>query len=391
MCEEGGVAANERGIVLYAALLILSLLMAIGVGAFISTQNNFKISSNLRGEQVAFYLAEAGIEWSKAEIGKATAHPPDSLEATRNFARGTFSVSTVNSILLSPLVAKSVVRSTGAFTRSSSVIQAQITKAYDLVDAALALRGNTARFNFTGDEFVISGMDYDPLTGATISGSNAYPGISVSEGALKRQIESELSSSQLENVTGTDRDGSRIGLSDFLPASSIARLADDLCSAPHAVVALIPSEGHLSVADQNWGNRASPQLRCIEGLSAEENSVHFNANFSGAGIMVVRNADLVLSGPYRWDGLIIVTGNNIALKVIGGDTKEIYGALMINEAGAYSESKPPSLDIQGTVRLLFSRFALENISPLVPMETMAGLYASLPFSITQNYWRIATP
>jgi len=391
MPEKGRLIHSEHGMVLYTSLLVLSLLMAVGVGAFFSTQNNFKISSNLKGENVAFYLAEAGIEWSKSQIGTATSHPPDFLETAQVLAQGTFTVSTVTSTAESPLVAKSVVRSTGTFARSSSTIQAQIRKVYDLADAALALRGNAVQIRFTGEAFTLSGMDHDPVTAGPVASSKSYPGISVPDEILKGRVEGELSSAQMENILGTDQSGAKVAPSDFLPGSSITRLADDLCGAVHAIVTSVPPEGDLSVQNENWGTRGSPQLRCIEGLPGAEDVVRFSGNFSGAGILVVRNAALVLSGAYRWDGLILVSGNNVALQVVGGETKEIYGSLMINESGAYSESNPLNLDIQGMVRALFSRSALENIGSLIPSEIMLRLYGTMPYTLTQNYWRIITP
>jgi hypothetical protein len=207
MRHTGSSIKNQRGIVLYTSLLILSLLMAVGVGAFVSTQNNFRISSNLRGESVAFYLAEAGIEWSKSEMARATAHPPDSLNIQQGLAAGSFSVAVVSSVALSPLAAKSIVRSTGAFARSTSTIQARLTKTFDLGDAAMALRGNFGRASFAGDSFVLSGMDHDPLTGQRISGAGSYPGISVPDESIKSRVESSLSGSQLDNISGTDRNG----------------------------------------------------------------------------------------------------------------------------------------------------------------------------------------
>ncbi len=391
MQDAGGSSDSQRGLVLYASLLILSLLMAIGVGAFVSTQNNFKISGNLKGESIAFYLAEAGIEWSKNEIARATTHPPDSLNFNHSLAGGTFSVSAVSSVALSALAARSVVRSTGEFTRSSSTIQAQLTKTFDLGDAAMALRGNFGRTQLAGDSFLLSGMDHDPLTGQMVPGTGSYPGISVPDESIKSRVESALSGSQLDNIEGTDQNGAPIASSESLPSHVIASLAHDLCRSAHATVVSIPVEGDLFVENQTWGSRASPQLRCVEGLGTGGDLVRFNGNFSGAGILVVRNADLVLAGTYRWDGLIVVTGENVAFKVVGEDVKEIYGSLIVNETSANPEPNALGLDIQGAIRVLFSRVALGGVAALVPSTTLNAIYGALPYRITQNYWRIVTP
>jgi hypothetical protein len=110
-------------------------------------------------------------------------------------------------------------------------------------------------------------------------------------------------------------------------------------------------------------------------------------NFSGAGILVVRDAELVASGVFRWDGLIVVTGNDVGFRVVGEENKEILGALMINEAGAAIGAGPAILDIQGAVRILHSRSALGAAASLVQTPTLANTYDWLPFYLKQDYWR----
>ncbi|MPZ77450.1 MAG: hypothetical protein GEU77_13100 [Deltaproteobacteria bacterium] len=389
--SRSGPIGDERGVVLYSALLLLSLLMTVGVQAIVSTQSNFKISSNLRGENVAFYFADAGIEWSKNEIARTMVHPPAPLDSTQNISTGTFSVSTLSSVAVSSLIAKSVVRSAGSFGSSSQVIQAELMKRYQLADAALALRGNASSANFGGDLFSISGMDYDPTTREPIVNARSYAGISVSQAAVKDQLETQMSASQLANISGTDRDGATISVSDMLPTEAIARLGADLCAAGNAQVTAIPAESSISVTDQSWGSESAPELRCIDGSFSPGDSITLGGNSSGTGILVVRNSDLILDGAFRWEGLIIITGSNISLKVLEAGGKEIFGAVIVNETGTYSESSPPSLDLQGAIKVLFSRSALENAATLASANALAGVHGSLPFEIIQNYWRLITP
>ena len=76
----------------------------------------------------------------------------------------------------------------GAFGRRlgtpSHTIQAQLTKTYDLADAALGLRGNAAAVNLAGGTIVISGADYDPVT-AGPSAAKSRPAVSASSDALR--------------------------------------------------------------------------------------------------------------------------------------------------------------------------------------------------------------
>lgn len=381
---------DQRGMVLYSSLLILSLLVAVGVGARVMLQSDFKLLANMRASMEAFYVAEAGIEWSKDEIRKNFSHPPILPSRAQSFSSGNFSVSFLSPTAVTSLVARIVVRSTGAVGSSSQVVQAQVTKTYDLADGAISLRGSANRVNFAGNPLLISGVDYDPATGQAVAGSKARPAISVPDEILQGLVEQGLSENQQSGNVGSGGGTSAIAESDFIPASAVVRFADGLCSSAQAVTAFVPSDGMLLLAGQTWGTRTSPQLRCIEGLAGPGDSVNLGGGVTGAGILVVRNADLIVSGSLQWEGLIVVTGSNVSFKVTGGESKEIYGSLMVNETGTPGTGTA-ILDIQGSVRVLFSRPALNRVASLIPASTLNATYSSLPSMISQEYWRTVTP
>ena len=381
---------DQRGMVLYSSLLILSLLVAVGVGARVMLQSDFKLLANMRASMEAFYVAEAGIEWSKDEIRKNFSHPPILPSRAQSFSSGNFSVSFLSPTAVTSLVARIVVRSTGAVGSSSQVVQAQVTKTYDLADGAVSLRGSANRVNFAGNPLLISGVDYDPATGQAVAGSKARPAISVPDEILQGLVEQGLSENQQSGNVGSGGGTSAIAESDFMPASAVVRFADGLCSSAQAVTTLVPSDGVLLLAGQTWGTRTSPQLRCVEGLAGPGDSVNLGGGVTGAGILVVRNADLIVSGSLQWEGLIVVTGSNVSFKVTGGESKEIYGSLMVNETGTPGTGTA-ILDIQGSVRVLFSRPALNRVASLIPASTLNATYSSLPSMISQEYWRTVTP
>jgi len=381
---------DQRGMVLYSSLLILSLLVAVGVGARVMLQSDFKLLANMRASMEAFYVAEAGIEWSKDEIRKNFSHPPILPSRAQSFSSGNFSVSFLSPTAVTSLVARIVVRSTGAVGSSSQVVQAQVTKTYDLADGAVSLRGSANRVNFAGNPLLISGVDYDPATGQAVAGSKARPAISVPDEILQGLVEQGLSENQQSGNVGSGGGTSAIAESDFMPASAVVRFADGLCSSAQAVTTLVPSDGVLLLAGQTWGTRTSPQLRCVEGLAGPGDSVNLGGGVTGAGILVVRNADLIVSGSLQWEGLIVVTGSNVSFKVTGGESKEIYGSLMVNETGTPGTGTA-ILDIQGSVRVLFSRPALNRLASLIPSSTLNATYSSLPSMISQEYWRTVTP
>ena len=214
--------------------------------------------------------------------------------------------------------------------------------------------------------------------------------ISVPDEILQGLVEQGLSENQQSGNVGSGGGTSAIAESDFIPASAVVRFADGLCSSAQAVTALVPSDGMLLLAGQTWGTRTSPQLRCIEGLAGPGDSVNLGGGVTGAGILVVRNADLIVSGSLQWEGLIVVTGSNVSFKVTGGESKEIYGSLMVNETGTPGTGTA-ILDIQGSVRVLFSRPALNRVASLIPASTLNATYSSLPSMISQEYWRTVTP
>jgi hypothetical protein len=156
------------------------------------------------------------------------------------------------------------------------------------------------------------------------------------------------------------------------------------------LVSAIPAEGSLIVENQIWGDQSTPQLRCIDGLAGSGDGLTMAGSNSGSGILIVTNADLILTGTFRWDGLIIVTGNSVSFRVSGSNSKNIFGALLLNETGSPAGGFP-IMDVQGGLELLFSRAALTRSAGLIPNATFAGLYATLPSAISQDYWRSVSP
>ncbi|HUK41921.1 MAG TPA: hypothetical protein VLX11_12770 [Candidatus Acidoferrales bacterium] len=377
--------------ILLTSLLLLSLLLAVGLGSMTSVQNEFLIMQNLRGGMSALYLADAGVEWGKAQIDALAGNPPVLSGATQNFPSGTFAVTFLSAARLSPLISRIVLRSTGTAGTSSQTVQAQVSKIYDLADGALALRGNSRNTKFAGVPFQISGLDYDSSKNAPVLGSRPRAGITVDSTILLNLLENSLSSGQRSQVSGNDGRGAGISLSDRIPGDALDRFARDLCSAPNVQVSVVPASGALSLGDQLWGNAGAPQLHCINGLMDAGDSVAFTGNFAGAGILVVKGAALIASGAFHWEGLIIVTGNNVGFQTLGEQSKNIFGALMVNETGFASGTSTAILDIQGAIRILYSRSALNAASSLIEDSVLATGYGWLPFYVKQDYWRSLNP
>lgn len=381
---------SQRGMVLMISLMILAVLLAVGIGAGVMLRNDFQVLANLRGSTEAFYFSAAGVEWGKREIAQATTFPPAPTNQSKAFSSGQFAVSFLSSTAVAPLAAQVVVHSTGTSRGAHHVLQAQLTKSYDLSDAAVALRGNAAGVRLTGSTIFVSGADHDPTTGNLIAGSKARNSVSSADDAVLALVLAALGSPPRPGILDSGPDTPAIATSAYLPSSFVTRLADELCASASATVHSVPSSGGLIVENQTWGNQTSPQLHCVDGLLASGDAVTLAGTFSGAGILVAKNADMILTGTVRWDGLILVTGTDISFKTVGPSSKDLLGAVVVNETGIPGSDRA-ILDIEGAVRLLFSRQALSRVLPLIPTATINSAYGSLPTTISQNYWRAVTP
>lgn len=373
--------------VLVNSLTLLSVLMAAGIGAGVMLQNDFRVLSNLRGGTEAFYISVAGVEWAKSEIAGATIFPPAPSNQSKPFSTGQFAVSFLPSTMTSPLTARMIVHSTGTSHGAQNVVHAQLTKSYDLADAALVIRGNAAQISFNADAMFISGADYDPATGSA-TGAKSLSSVSAAAEAMRALVLGALGTPPRQGILHETADMPATATSGYLPAGLITQLASDLCASATASVHAI-SSGGLTIENQSWGAPAAPQLHCIEGLSGPGDAATMAGTVTGAGILVIKNADLVLSGTFRWAGLVLVTGNDVSLKTMGLDTKELLGAAIVHETGIPAAGRK-ILEFEGGVRILFSRRALSQASHLVPSTTANIAYESLPSRISQDYWRSVT-
>jgi hypothetical protein len=382
---------DESGMVLMTVLLLIALLIAAGMGAAFSVQNDFLMTSNLRGGMAASYLADAGFEWAKQRVAVVDTMPPVLTDETHSLGPGRYAVTFLSSVQTGPLGAQVMLRSLGKVRNASETVEGRITKSYDLADAALVLRGNARSINFSGPLFSISGLDHDAITAVVIANSRPRAGISVSSAAVLDQVIGALDPVQRQNITGATGAGSSIVASDYMRLEDVARISSDLCASPQAVVVAISLLGEVSVVDQSWGNGSEPQLRCFNGQPGSGDSVVVGGSSSGAGILVVRDAELVISGNFHWDGLIVVSGADVGFRVVDAGTKEIMGALVVHESGNGTGSGPALIDLQGSVRLRYSRPALSQVASLVPASTLAASYAFLSYTLHQDYRRSLHP
>lgn len=390
MDSQGKVLRDSRGMVLMSCLTILAVMLAVGLGTRVMVKNDYQALANLRVGTEAFYYSAAGIEWGKSEIARTTSFPLNPANQTRIFAGGSFAVSFSSSAVSDPLAAHIVVRSLGVAGTSSQTIQALLRKNYDLADSALVLRGAAARVNLSGGGLFISGADHDVTNGNVVNSGKTRSAVSLSDSGVYDLVGVAFGNPPQTGLVDPGSSNPPITLSDYLSGSAIAQLANDLCAAAGATVHALNGAAALVFDNQSWGTSAAQGIHCIEGNSAAGDSVTFTGASTGAGILIVKNADLVLNGAFRWNGLVIVSGQEVGLKALGTSGKDVLGAVLVNETGAPG-SGTAIFDVQGNLRLLFSRQALNRAALLVPNASLNSLYPKLPAYVSQDYWRTINP
>jgi Tfp pilus assembly protein PilX len=385
---------NESGVALITGLVVLVLLTALGTYAINVTQIEHSLSANLKTAKQAFYVADAGLAWGTQHVRASPVVPLVLANSTQALEPGNF---TVTFQITPPLPAFSytvALQSVGTVGPASKTLQAVVTKTYDLADAAITIRGNEADSSFTGNSFAIDGRDYDHLTGALTGGAMQY-GITVPTAARQTDVNNALAANQKDNVIGTPVPGltASIGVSPSLPSTTVSTLGDALCNtAPLANRKTTTLNGSYSPpANATWGTRASPQIYCVTGVGTPGNmSMDVTGSFSGVGVLVVQNADLVFTGNLHFEGLIIVTGAKVGFGFLGGGNKELYGAVIVNETDQDGPSYREDV-IQGTSSLRYSRSALDLARQLMPAATVSSIITTLPATVQRVSWSEVNP
>jgi Tfp pilus assembly protein PilX len=386
---------DESGVALIAGLVIMVLLTAIGTYAINMTEIDQTISRNLKSSKQAFYLADAGLERGRQQVLTSTAIPPAPASTTQNLNSGIYAVTFPNIMPQGPAWQYRItVSSTGTIGTASKVLQSLVTKTYDPSDAAIAMRGNEAHSRFTGNAFLVDGRDYDHLTN-TVTTAAPQLGISVENATLESTVEGALSSSQEDNIQGTGGTATEpsVGVSSSLPSSSITSLANAICNAAPASNKLnTPNNGTLTFSgNTTFGTRASPKIYCIDGVGTPGNmEVSLEGNFSGAGVLVVRNSDLVARGNFKYEGLIIVTGAKVGFGMIGGGQQDVYGSIMINETSTDGSSYK-ELVLEGNAAVKRSQSALVYAKQLIPVTGISTIISTFPASVQQIAWAEVKP
>jgi hypothetical protein len=107
-----------------------------------------------------------------------------------------------------------------------------------------------------------------------------------------------------------------------------------------------------SISSGTLGTQANPEIVVVDGTgyTGSDPALTLSAT-SGAGILIVKNGSLRITGNSKWVGLVIVIGNNVEIDMRGGGDKAIYGSVLLAENLNVATNQAEG---QGNVKVYFS-------------------------------------
>lgn len=413
---------DQHGVALPLALIALVALTAF-VAVFLGLgSTETQVGQNHSQLTGARYVAETGIEWAYDQLIQRTALDPNSsFRAVVNnilgppnngvmangmplpglpATSGTFSVTlrndsqaNDNQITGQPACNAQgasdcggatndtnnvvILTSTGTYNGVTRQIQQVVTHLDLNLPSGLNLPGIGTNTSFSGNSFTISGNDtnLDDKAGTCAS----VLGIGVADTATESRVQSTLSQQQKDNVTGKPQSaGPGLGDNTIAPDLSLtpAQIAKFVNTVkPYPDMTLQASAANRlqyqnlgdscasNLNDSNcWGTRSNPKIVYIKG-SLDPGQAFYALSLSGtstgAGILIIEDGDLSVTGNFRWEGVILVTGQYVGLRYGGGGNQTIYGGVVVNETA--NVNTEVEFDAAGNAKLLYSCQALNNV------------------------------
>lgn len=420
-------AHDERGVALVMAMMILLTLTGLVAGVLSVSGLEPQISRNHSDAARARYVAESGVEsaydtlasnidtWNTYLVGAtcttgAVLGTANSTLPGLTSASGTFTVQVRNDCrsgdnkitgvavesstnATNDTNNKLIVTTTGTIGNATRTISVVVSKAqFPAINGALAFPGLQSDVNFSGSSFVIDGRDTQMTDspGAPTGPANAVYGISVNVPANELQVEAALANNQQNDVKGRDETSSSPPPGTTQGANTVetdgaltAQMVADFVVAvkSHADISITSTPGDPYAiqgigstcsttwnSSTCWGTTSKPKIVYVRGdlpdLSTQMVSLSVSGTSQGTGILIVENGSINISGNFRWNGPIIVTGNNVGVRYHGGGSQAVYGATIVNEQHA---DGPTNLegDVAGNASLLYSTQALSLVRSLL--------------------------
>jgi Tfp pilus assembly protein PilX len=287
---------------------------------------------------------------------------------------------------------KLIVTSVGTIGNTTRTITVVVSKAdFPPIDGALSFPGLQSDVNFAGSAFDIDGRDHlmSNAPGSPTGPANAVLGISVANGAMETMVETAVANYQNNDVRGKHQNTPNTVTSGAMtiavppgPNQQTAQKITDFVNAvkDYADISIVSSPsnpysitGIGSTCSTNvndsacWGTTDKPKIVYIKGdlpgASDQLTSLSVSGISQGTGILIVENGNVDISGDFRWNGPIIITGNNVGIRYQGGGNQSVYGTTIVNELTPFD----PSLEgaVSGNGKLLYSKQALTLVRTLL--------------------------
>ena len=406
---------NQRGIAFPLALFALVMLTGLLLVFLTMGGMETSVATNLDDVTRARYVAESGLEWAFDQLVLAAAlpngwnnvlSPPNSGQMATGMAlpglgptSGTFSVTVRNDNLpndnlltgqaVDPGAATNdtnrvvILTALGTYNGATRQLQQVVSHPDLTLPGGVNLPGLGTNTSFSGNSFTISGNDtnLDDSAGAGIAGicPATVWGIGVANIPLETAVQVSLSNQQKDNVTGKPQNpGPGIGDNTITPDATLApaqiqKFVDAV--RPYADISLQASAANrlqyqnigdtcaANLNDSNcWGTASNPKIVYVKGTVDPAQAFYamsISGTSTGAGILILEDGDLDVTGNFRWEGLIIVTGQYVGLRYGGGGNQTMYGGMIVNETA--SVNSEVEVDAMGNAKILYSCQAIENV------------------------------
>lgn len=405
---------DQCGVALPLAMFLLVGLTGLLVVFVSMAGTDPAVSANLNDTTRSRYAADAGIEWAFDQLVQRTALDPMSnfkavvtailnnnggVMATNMSLPGltptfgAFSVTARNDNLANDNQITGqpvdpggpntdtndvvILTATGTFNGVTRQIQQVVTHVDLNIPGGVSLPGLGTNTSFSGNSFTITGNDtnLDDSPGPCAS----VWGIGVADAGMEAAVQSSLSAQQKDNVTGKPQAaGPAWGDNTITPDATLtpAQIAKFVNAVkPYADMTLQASAGSqlqyqnigntcsTNLGDPNcWGTTSNPKIVYVKGSLDPGQAFYalrMSGNSTGAGILILEDGDLSITGNFRWEGLVVITGQYAGLRYGGGGNQTIYGGVVVNETAlANSEVE---VDAMGNPKVVYSCQALNNV------------------------------
>ena len=390
---------NQHGYALAVGLVLLSAVLIVATTSVFLTESSVNTSANLQDHASLTYAATGGTEHAREALRalKATSASPCYFTSDLNARAGQnkpldgytgntdeVGISTgsnngvSDSVYLSNDDADSATNKTDSNGRARlySVATGGINgKAAieTIISIAACPPSNPGAIpmlcetgvSFTGSSFLVDGKNYG-LNGNNDNSCTTGLGISVSDiSPPEYQTPTQALNSVINFLDSTQKaKGQGTGANSTTPSvaadntltiaaivdlvEQLSKIADNYLTLKDGGVITGPinastdASNNLNVGGKtiNLGTTAAPKIIFRVGVGGGSVQADFNGNNSGAGILVVRDNDLIFRNLVDSKGLVIVSGTQVGFGTFGGGGTQtgILGGVIVNENDTDPES-----------------------------------------------------